>query len=145
MWISVKSGQSVKRLWIISQNNFPFTSRYPPETRDRFQHSDSFPRLHQTLVNFTVSSPGYWQNGCLWCLGSRLMISFGIKVIFCIEKQFHWVLTWSDYSMDKCTIWIADETDMTPLQVRYPWGKYLPQTKSGTPSTIVYTPKNSRH
>ena len=47
------------------------------------------------------------------------MISFGFKVIFCIEKQFPGVLTCSHYSMDKCDIWIVDEIDMTPLQVRY--------------------------
>ena len=47
------------------------------------------------------------------------MISFGFKVIFCIEKQFSGVLTWSHFSMDKCNILIVDEMDMTPLQVRY--------------------------
>ena len=40
--------------------------------------------------------------------------------------------------MDKCGIWIADEMDMTPLQVRYSWVKFLPQTQSGTPSAIIY-------
>ena len=61
------------------------------------------------------------------------MISFGFKVIFCIEKQFPRVLSWSHYS-----IWIVDEMDMTPLQVRYSWGKFPTQTQSGTPSTIIY-------
>ena len=54
--------------------------------------------------------------------GSRAMISLGFKVIFCIEEQFPGVVTWSHYSMDRCKIWIMDEMDMTPLQVRYPWG-----------------------
>ena len=65
-------------------------------------------------------SPGPLQvltNRMFMVRGSRVMISFGFKVIFCIEKQFHMVLTWSDYSMDKCDIQIADEMDMTPLQV----------------------------
>ena len=34
---------------------------------------------------------------------------------------------------------IVDEMDMTLLQVRYSWGKFLTQTQSGTPSTIIYT------
>ena len=36
--------------------------------------------------------------------GSWVMISFGFNVIFCIKKQFHMVLTWSDCLMDKCDI-----------------------------------------
>ena len=35
--------------------------------------------------------------------------------------------------------------DMTPLQVRYSWGRFLPRTESGAPSTIIYTQWNSRH
>ena len=82
---------------------------------------------------------GVLTNQLFMMRGSRVMISFGFKVIFCFEKQFPVVLTWSHYSMDKCNLWIADEMDMTPLQVRYSWGKFLPQTQSGTPSTIIYT------
>ena len=76
--------------------------------------------------------------------GSRVMVSFGFKVNFCIEKPIHGVLTWSHYRMDECNIWIADEIDMTPLQVRYSLGKFLPQTRSGTSSTIIsYTMEQS--
>ena len=32
-----KDGQSVKSLWIISINDFHFTSRYPQDTSARFQ------------------------------------------------------------------------------------------------------------
>ena len=32
-----KNGQSTRSLWIISGNDFPFTSRYPQETSARFQ------------------------------------------------------------------------------------------------------------
>ena len=90
-----------------------------------------------------MPAPGYTNQMCM-VRGSRLMISFGSKGIFRIEKQFHLVLTSSDYSIDKCNIWIADEIDMTPLQVRYSRSKFLPQTQSGTPSTInLYPMKQS--
>ena len=36
----------------------------------------------------------------------------------------------------KCIIWIASEMDMTPFQVSGCRGKFTPQTRSGTPSTI---------
>ena len=64
---------------------------------------------------------------------------------FALKNQFHGVLTWSHYWMDKYDIWVADEMDMTPLQVRYSWGKFLPQTLSGTPLTIIYTRCSSWH
>ena len=41
--------------------------------------------------------------------------------------------------MDKCDVWIADEMDITPLQVRYSWSKIPPQMQSGTPLIIIYT------
>ena len=95
--------------------------------------------LHQTLTHFTASTSEYPTNRKFMVRDCRLMISFGFEVTFYIEKQFHGVHTWSDYSMDKYDIWIADEMDMTPLQVRYWWAKFLPQSRSGTPSTITYT------
>ena len=102
--------------------------------------------LHQTLVNFTVSSPGYWRTGCLWWEAVKSWFHLDLKLFFfALKNQFHGVLTWSHYWMDKYDIWVADEMDMTPLQVRYSWGKFLPQTLSGTPLTIIYTRCSSWH
>ena len=70
--------------------------------------------------------------------GSRVTISCGLKVKFCVEKWFHGVFAWSDYSAEKCTIRITDEMDMTPLQVSCWRGKFLRRTQSGPPSTIIY-------
>ena len=53
----------------------------------------------------------------LWVRGSRVTISYGFKVEFCVEKLFHGDFALSDYPADKCTIRITDEMDMTPLQV----------------------------
>ena len=70
---------------------------------------------------------------------SRVTISCGFKVEFCVEKWFHGVFAWSDYFVDKCTSRITDEMDMTPLQVSCWRGKFLRRTQSDTPSTIIYT------
>ena len=48
--------------------------------------------------------------------GSRVKISCGFKVELCVDKYFHGVFAWSDYSADKFTIRITDEMDMTLLQ-----------------------------
>ena len=61
--------------------------------------------------------------------GSRVTISCGFKVEFCLTKQFHGVFAWSDYSADKCTIRITDEMDMTPLQGSCWRGKFLRRTQ----------------
>ena len=61
--------------------------------------------------------------------GSRVTISCGFKVEFCLTKWFHGVFAWSDYSADKCTIRITDEMDMTPLQVSCWRGKFLRRTQ----------------
>ena len=61
--------------------------------------------------------------------GSPVTISSGFKVKFCVKKYFHRVLAWSDYSADKCTVWIATVMDMTPLQVSCWRGKFLPQRR----------------
>ena len=94
--------------------------------------------FHQTLVNFTVAWLGYWQTGCLWWEAVESWFHLD-KKSFLHWKQFPGILTWSHYSKDKYDIWIVDEMDMTPLQVRYSWGKFLTQIQSGTPSTIIYT------
>ena len=56
-------------------------------------------------------------NRMLMVRGSRVKISCGFKVEFCVEKLFHGVFASSDYSADKFTVRITDEMDMTPLQV----------------------------
>ena len=45
----------------------------------------------------------------------------------------------------KCNIWIADKMHISPLRIRYWWGKLLPQNQNGTSSTIIYTRWSSRH
>ena len=38
--------------------------------------------LYQTLVNFTVSSPGYWQTGCLWWEAGEPWFHLDLKSFF---------------------------------------------------------------
>ena len=101
--------------------------------------------LPQTLVNFTVSSPEYWQTECLWWEAVEAWFNLDLKSFFCIEKQISGVLTWSQYLMDKCNMWIVDEMDMTSIQVCCSWGKFMIQTQNDTPSTIIYTRWGSWH
>ena len=84
------------------------------------QREDIFTKLE--LVNFTESSPWYWQFGRLWW--EAVDSWFGFKVNFLRQKQFHGVLACSDRSRDRCNIWIPDEMDMTPLRVSYWRGFY---------------------
>ena len=129
MLINVKNGQSIKSLWIISWKWFSHYVTLPPRDHCQVQIIRFITNtLHQRLVNFIMSSPGYWQTGCLWWEAVESWFLLDL-VIFCIEKQFPGVLTWSHYSMVKCNIWIVDEMDMTPLQVGYSWGKFQHRLK----------------
>ena len=94
-----------KRLWIISRNGFPFTSRLPkrpvPGSNNPIRSQDSSLNtgsFHRVLAGVLTK----WM---FVVRGSRRMISFGFKVTFCIEKQFQGDLSWSDCSTDKCSIW----------------------------------------
>ena len=145
MWISVQKLTVCKRVMNYFSKSFSLCVTLPQRDQCQVPKILFVPKtLHQTLVYFTVSSPGYWLTGCLWWEAADSSFHLDLK-FFSIEKQFHGVLTWSENSMDKCNIWIPDEMDMTPFQVRYSWGKFLPQTQSGTPPTIIYTRWNSRH
>ena len=80
--------------------------------------------------------------------GSRLVIFlFDLNSFFALKNNSteFLLLTWSDKSMDKCDIWVADELDMTTVTVRYWWSKFLSQTQGGNPSAIIYTQWSSRH
>ena len=67
--------------------------------------------LHKNLVNL----PMPWQSRCLWW---ETVDSWFHGFLVALKSNY--VLenysTGSDYSTDKCCIWIADEMDMTPLQ-----------------------------
>ena len=69
--------------------------------------------------------------------GKPIKISCRFKVKFYVKKKkyFHGVLAWSDYWTDKYNLWIANEMDMTPLQVSCRRGKFLPHAQSGTPTS----------
>ena len=43
--------------------------------------------LHQTLVNFSVSSPGYWQTGCLWWEAVESWFHLDLKSVFALNNN----------------------------------------------------------
>ena len=66
----------------------------------------------------------------------RVIMWYAFKVRFCIEKWFHGLLAWSDYSTEKCKIWIGDEMDVIWPQVTCWKNKLLLSSQTGTSLTI---------
>ena len=114
-----------KKLLIISRNDFPIRSRNPKrsvsDSNNPIRSQDSSPNAGY----FRRALTRVLANRMFMMRGSRLMTSFGFKVIFALKNNSIVFFIWLHYSMDKCDIWIADEMDMTSLQVRHSLGKCL--------------------
>ena len=128
--------QSTKTFFIIHRNNCFVYANYH-KTRVAVVNNPIRSKIPCPNICWFPSAPDRARGNRMFTVrDSPVTISCGFKVEFCAEKWFHGVLAWSDYPVDKCITWIAAKMDMTPFQVSCWRGKFLPQTRSGTPSNI---------
>ena len=126
-----------KKFMIFFSKWFSLYTTLPPRDQCEVSIIQFVPKsLHQTLVNFTVSSPGYWQAGCLWWEAVESWFHLHLKSFFALKHNFRGFL------LGRITRWInvIYESRMKwtwhHSQVCFSWGKFPPQTQNGTPSTI---------
>ena len=91
-----------------------------------------------------MSSPGYWQTGCLWWEAVESWFHLDLKSFFALKNNS------MGFLLGHITRWIniyGSRMKWTwhHSQVRFSWGKFPPQTQSGTPSSIIYTRWSSWH
>ena len=92
--------------------------------------------LHQTLVNFTVFSPGYRQTRCLWWEAVESWFHLDLKSFFPLKNNSLGFLLghinrWINVIYESRMKWTWHYS-----QVHFSWGKFPPQTQCGTPSII---------
>ena len=87
--------------------------------------------LHQTLVNFTVSSLGYWQIGYLWWEAVESWFHLDLKSFFALKKNngslgflLSHITRWINVIYESRMKWTWHHS-----QIRFPWGKFPPQTQ----------------
>ena len=123
MWIYVKETDILwKSLWIISQNNsFSLYVTFPPRDQCQVPIIRFVPKtLHQTLVNFTLSSPGYWQTGCLWWEAVESWFHLDLKSFFALKNNLMgFVLGHITRWINVIYEWNGHDTTPSSLFMRY--------------------------
>ena len=92
-----------------------------------------------------MSSPGYWQTGCSWREAVESWFHLDLKSLFALNNNFLGFLLghitrWINIIYGSWMKWTWHHSKFAIHEV-----KFLTQTHSGTPSTIIYTRWSSWH